>query len=147
MWKKGNINGMSEEMLVEKRQQQKIFITKELDELCIAKENKLVKTNWQVEKEQRIKPSLWWKDVADKQASQSTNTNNNAPTLTNLSEDGKSWFIHPVAMVDYFSGAGIMTYHIYHDGKIEKHIPEKILPSYEQKYKYVYHDKNKKYMS
>ena len=144
MWKKGNINGMSEEMLVEKRQQQKIFITKELDELCIAKENKLVKTNWQVEKEQRIKPSLWWKDVADKQASQSTNTNNNAPTLTNLSEDGKSWFIHPVAMVDYFSGAGIMTYHIYHDGKIEKHIPEKILPSYEQKYKYVYHDKNKK---
>ena len=49
MWKKGNINGMSEEMLEEKRQQQKIFITKELDELCVAKENKHVKTNWQIE--------------------------------------------------------------------------------------------------
>ena len=47
-------------------------------------------------------------------------------------------------MVDYFRGAGIVAYHIYQDGKIEKHIPEKILPSYEQKYKYVYHDKNKK---
>ena len=142
MWKKGNINGMSEENFEEKRRQQKIFITKELDELCIAKENKLVKTNWQVEKEQRINPSLWWKDVADKQASQSTNTNNDAPTLTNLSKDGKAWFIHPVAMVDYFSGAGIVTYHIYQDGKIEKHIPENILPGFERKYKYVYHDKD-----
>ncbi|MWP47995.1 hypothetical protein GQ589_11210 [Gilliamella sp. Pas-s27] len=47
-----------------------------------------------------------------------------------------------MAMVDYFSGADIVTYHIYHDGKIEKHIPEKILTGYEQKYKYVYHDKN-----
>jgi hypothetical protein len=49
-----------------------------------------------------------------------------------------------VAMMDYFSGASIATYHIYHDGKIEKHIPQKILTGYEQKYKYVYHDKNKK---
>jgi hypothetical protein len=47
-------------------------------------------------------------------------------------------------MMDYFSGASIATYHIYHDGKIEKHIPQKILTGYEQKYKYVYHDKNKK---
>ncbi|MWP48066.1 hypothetical protein GQ589_11575 [Gilliamella sp. Pas-s27] len=47
-----------------------------------------------------------------------------------------------MAMVDYFSGAGIATYHIYHDGKIEKHIPQEILKGYEQKYKYVYHDKD-----
>ena len=106
MWKKGNINGMSEEMLVEKRQQQKIFITKELDELCIAKENKHVKTNWQIEKEQRIKPSLWWKEVAKAQASQTesgSQTDTNTPKPTNLSTDGKARFIHPVAMVDYFN--------------------------------------------
>jgi hypothetical protein len=35
----------------------------------------------------------------------------------------------------------IITYHIYSGGKIEKHIP-KIKSGYEQKYKYVYHDKN-----
>jgi len=35
-----------------------------------------------------------------------------------------------------------VTYHIYHDGKIEKHIPEEISKRYEQKYKYVYHDEN-----
>lgn len=45
-------------------------------------------------------------------------------------------------MVDYFPGAGIVAYHIYQDGKIEKHIPEKILPGYERKYQYVYHDKD-----
>ena len=33
-----------------------------------------------------------------------------------------------------------MTYHIYHDGKIEKHIPQEISKDYKQKYKYVYHD-------
>ena len=97
MWKKDNINGMSEEMLVEKRQQQKIFITKELDELCVAKENKHVKTNWQIEKEQRIKTSLWWKEVSKAQASQtesSSQTDTNTPKATNLSTDGKAWFIH-----------------------------------------------------
>ncbi|MCX8711339.1 hypothetical protein J3U57_02235 [Gilliamella sp. B3464] len=45
-------------------------------------------------------------------------------------------------MVDYFSGLGIVTYHIYQDGKIEKHIPEKIFPGFERKYQYVYHDKD-----
>ena len=45
--------------------------------------------------------------------------------------------------MDYFSGLGIVTYHIYQDGKIEKHIPEKISPGFEQKYQYVYHDKHK----
>ncbi|QYN43375.1 peptidoglycan-binding protein [Gilliamella sp. ESL0441] len=111
MWKKGNINGMSEENFEEKRRQQKIFITKELDELCIAKENKLVKTNWQVEKEQRIKPSLWWKEVAKAQASQTesgSQTDTNTPKPTNLSTDGKAWFIHPVAMVDYFVGNDVL---------------------------------------
>jgi hypothetical protein len=101
-----------------------------------------IKTNWQLEKEERIKPSLWWKKVAQAQTQNSTaNTEANTPKLSNLSADGKAWFIHPVAMMDYFSGAGIATYHIYHDGKIEKHIPQEILEGYEQKYKYIYHDK------
>ncbi|SDQ17146.1 hypothetical protein SAMN05421664_0866 [Chryseobacterium soldanellicola] len=38
----------------------------------------------------------------------------------------------------------ITTYHIYADGKIERHIPKKIKAGYEQKYKYVYHDSNDK---
>lgn len=33
----------------------------------------------------------------------------------------------------------VVTYHIYSDGTIEKHIPKKITKGYEQKYKYVYH--------
>ncbi len=36
----------------------------------------------------------------------------------------------------------IITYHIYSDGKIERHTPKKIKAGYEQKYKYVYHDMN-----
>lgn len=40
----------------------------------------------------------------------------------------------------------IVTYHIYHDGKIEKHIPKNIKEGYESKYQYVYHDEeNEKY--
>ena len=34
----------------------------------------------------------------------------------------------------------IVTFHIYADGKIEKHIPKVIKEEYKQKYKYVYHD-------
>ncbi|PIK18874.1 hypothetical protein CTI16_07240 [Prevotella intermedia] len=34
----------------------------------------------------------------------------------------------------------IVTYHIYWDGRIEKHIPKVIQKGYENKYKYVYHD-------
>lgn len=34
---------------------------------------------------------------------------------------------------------GIVTFHIYHDGRIEKRIPKFIKQGYEQKYKYVYH--------
>ncbi|WP_160426280.1 M23 family metallopeptidase, partial [Gilliamella sp. Pas-s27] len=65
-----------------------------------------VKTNWQLEKAQRIKPSLWWQQVAQAQTqNQTTSTeqsNANTPKLSNLSTDGRAWFIHPVAMVDYF---------------------------------------------
>ncbi len=34
---------------------------------------------------------------------------------------------------------GIVTFHIYHDGRIEKHIPKFIKAGYEHKYKYVFH--------
>jgi murein DD-endopeptidase MepM/ murein hydrolase activator NlpD len=65
---------------------------------------KYIQTNWKIEKEQRIKPSLWWKEVAQAQAQNPTaNTDANTPKLSNLSADGKAWFIHPVAMVDYFN--------------------------------------------
>ncbi len=37
---------------------------------------------------------------------------------------------------------GIITYHIYHDGKIEKHTPKVIDDGKENKIKYIYHDKN-----
>ena len=142
-----------DELFEEEKDEKKEFMSKLLDGLGIDKEYlrkfafdkvdeelEYIKRVWQIEKKKRIKPSLWWKDVADKQASQSTNTNNDAPTLTNLSKDGKAWFIHPVAMVDYFSGLGIVKYHIYQDGKIEKHIPENILPGFERKYKFVFHN-------
>ncbi|MBD3906220.1 hypothetical protein NAL32_16510 [Chryseobacterium sp. Ch-15] len=39
---------------------------------------------------------------------------------------------------------GIVTYHIYYTGIIEKHIPKEIKSGYEQKYKYVFHDKDNK---
>ncbi|MCX8523670.1 DUF4280 domain-containing protein [Chryseobacterium formosus] len=38
----------------------------------------------------------------------------------------------------------IVTFHIYDNGTIEKHIPQVIKPEYAQKYKYVYHDKDNK---
>ncbi|WP_144283902.1 hypothetical protein [Chryseobacterium echinoideorum] len=37
----------------------------------------------------------------------------------------------------------IITYHIYENGTIEKHIPKTIKEEYKQRYKYVYHDKDK----
>ncbi len=99
------------------------------------------KIYWQLEKEQRIKPSLWWREVAQSQATQSSNNQTpQTPALSNLSADGKAWFIHPVSVMGRFISPGIVTYHIYHDGKIEKHIPLEISKGYEQKYKYVYHD-------
>ena len=38
----------------------------------------------------------------------------------------------------------VVTYHIYENGKMERHIPKKIESGFEKKYKYVYHDKNSK---
>ncbi|WP_312391246.1 hypothetical protein [Chryseobacterium sp.] len=38
----------------------------------------------------------------------------------------------------------IITYHIYSEGRIERHIPKKIKSDYETKYRYIYHDKNDK---
>ena len=100
------------------------------------------KSIWQLEKEQRIKQSLWWQKVAQNQQ-QAQPTNDQTPALSNLSADGKAWFIHPVSVMGRFISPGIVTYHIYHDGKIEKHIPQEISKDYKQKYKYVYHDVNK----
>lgn len=41
---------------------------------------------------------------------------------------------------------GIVTYHVYWDGRIEKHIPRAIQKGYEDKNKYIYHDeKGQKY--
>lgn len=41
---------------------------------------------------------------------------------------------------------GIVTYHVYWDGRIEKHIPRAIQKGYEDKYKYIYRDeKRQKY--
>ncbi|MWP48043.1 hypothetical protein [Gilliamella sp. Pas-s27] len=142
-----------DDLFEEEKQQQKTLIEAGLDEWRITElyqrdiamkkvdeAHEHVKKNWQLEKAQRIKPSLWWQQVAQAQATQTASTD--TPALSKLSADGKAWFIHPVAMMDYFSGADIVTYHIYHDGKIEKHIPQEILKGYEQKYKYVYHDKD-----
>uniref|UniRef100_UPI00117A425C M15 family metallopeptidase n=1 Tax=Gilliamella bombi TaxID=1908521 RepID=UPI00117A425C len=36
-------------------------------------------------------------------STEQSNANTNTPKLSNLSTDGKAWFIHPVAMVDYFN--------------------------------------------
>ncbi|MCC3217594.1 hypothetical protein LIV57_20230 [Chryseobacterium sp. X308] len=41
---------------------------------------------------------------------------------------------------DNINAKDIVTYHIYHDNKIEKHIPKKIKEGNETRYKYVYHD-------
>ena len=38
------------------------------------------KIYWQLEKEQRIKPSLWWREVAQSQATQSSNNQTNTRT-------------------------------------------------------------------
>jgi hypothetical protein len=110
-----------DELFEEEKQQQKALIETGLDKLGITEPyqrdfamkkvdeaHEHVKSNWQLEKEKRIKPSLWWKEVAEAQAqnqNQTTSTEQseaNTPKLTNLSTNGKAWFIHPVAMTDYF---------------------------------------------
>ncbi|MWP47993.1 hypothetical protein [Gilliamella sp. Pas-s27] len=110
-----------DDLFEEEKQQQKTLIEAGLDEWRITQlyqrdiamkkvdeAHEHVKKNWQLEKAQRIKPSLWWQQVAQAQAqAQTTSTEQsdadaNTPKLSNLSTDGKAWFIHPVAMVDYF---------------------------------------------
>lgn len=51
---------------------------------------------------------------------------------------------HPVAFVEYLKGDGITAYHIYHDGRIEKHTPSSISSANKGKYLYIYHDKDNK---
>ncbi|MWP48001.1 hypothetical protein GQ589_11240 [Gilliamella sp. Pas-s27] len=116
-----------DDLFEEEKQQQKTLIEAGLDEWRITElyqrdiamkkvdeAHEHVKKNWQLEKAQRIKPSLWWQQVAQAQAqAQTTSTeqsdaNANTPKLSNLSTDGKAWFIHPVAMVDYFAGNNIL---------------------------------------
>jgi hypothetical protein len=100
-----------------------------------------VKSNWQLEKEQRIKPSLWWKKVAEAQSAntEQKDANKNTPKLSNLSTDGKAWFIHPVAMIDYFQEEkiDIIVFYIYLDGRIQKYIPPFIKDENQNKYRYV----------
>ncbi|WP_141675016.1 M23 family metallopeptidase [Gilliamella sp. Bif1-4] len=113
-----------DELFEEEKRQQKALIEEGLDNLGITRPyqrdfamekvdeaHEHVKSNWQREKEERIKPSLWWQQVAQAQAqvqNQTTSTeqsdaDTNSPKLTNLSTDGKAWFIHPIAMIDYFN--------------------------------------------
>ena len=46
--------------------------------------------------------------------------------------------INPLAVDE----PGIVTYHIYWDGRIEKHVPKVIKNGYENNYMYIYHDEN-----
>ncbi|MBC9914173.1 DUF4280 domain-containing protein [Chitinophaga varians] len=43
-----------------------------------------------------------------------------------------------------FEAKEIITYHIFADGRLERHVPKEIKEEYKKKYKYVYHDKNSK---
>ncbi|MGN7819448.1 DUF4280 domain-containing protein [Chitinophaga sp. 22536] len=43
-----------------------------------------------------------------------------------------------------FEAKEIVTYHIFADGRLERHVPKEIKEEYKKKYKYVYHDKNSK---
>jgi hypothetical protein len=67
------------------------------------------------------------------------NTDANMPKLSNLSADGKAWFIHPVAMIDYFQEEkiDIIVFYIYLDGRIQKYIPPFIKDENQNKYHYV----------
>ncbi|WP_392551893.1 hypothetical protein RHO14_10500 [Orbus wheelerorum] len=64
-------------------------------------------SEWQLEKQQRIKPSLWWSEVAKAQAVQvasntTTNTaSTNQPVLSSLPASGKVWYLHPVGMREF----------------------------------------------
>ncbi|OCG46508.1 hypothetical protein A9G34_05035 [Gilliamella sp. Choc4-2] len=103
-----------DELFEEEKQQQKALIEAGLDKLGITEPyqrdfamkkvdeaHEHVKSNWQLEKEERIKPSLWWKKVAQAQSSQKSNDNTLA--LSNLSMDGKAWFMNPVGVINIFN--------------------------------------------
>ncbi|WP_392561743.1 hypothetical protein RHO12_11565 [Orbus sturtevantii] len=65
---------------------------------------------WQLEKQHRIKPSLWWDEVAKAQVAKSTTdtaATTNQPVLSNLSADGKAWYLHPVGMEGFMAPSGI----------------------------------------
>ncbi|WP_392562451.1 hypothetical protein RHO12_02930 [Orbus sturtevantii] len=64
---------------------------------------------WQLEKQHRIKPSLWWDEVAKAQAAKSTTATPNQPVLSNLSADGKAWYLHPVGMTEFVVGDLLIT--------------------------------------
>ena len=96
------------------------------------------KIHWQLEKEQRIKPSLWWQKVAQNQQ-QAQPTNNQTPAISNLSVDGKAWFIHPITLINLFLylEKNIITFYIYLDGRIKKYIPSFISEENKNKYRYI----------
>lgn len=75
---------------------------------------------------ERITNLVFWDDVSD------------------LKGKKVAFHFHPVAFVEHlqFKGVGIATFHIFYDGRIEKHIPAAIKSGYENKYQYIYHDKN-----
>lgn len=60
------------------------------------KNSECQKNEWQIEKQQRIKPSLWWKEVATAMAAQVANKKK--PVLSKLPLDAKIWHLHPVGM-------------------------------------------------
>ncbi|WP_392561733.1 hypothetical protein RHO12_11515 [Orbus sturtevantii] len=66
---------------------------------------------WQLEKQHRIKPSLWWDEVAKAQAAKSTTdttATTNQPVLSNLAADGKAWHLHPVGMLSEYTNLSII---------------------------------------
>ena len=107
---------------------------------------------WEKEKE-KIKKLLWWEDVvkglAIQNQSNQVNTTNKDSTSkmitqpATLNPNGKAWFIHPIALINYFTmPSGLITYHVYHNGKIERHIPINLIEYDKVKYQYIYHDIN-----
>ena len=102
-------------LIEEEKQKQKNLTEKWLDKYNLTmpfvrdyalnkvdEEHEKTKSIWQLEKEQRIKPSLWWREVAQSQPTPQT------PSLSNLSADGKAWFIHPIALINQFNGVKIL---------------------------------------
>jgi hypothetical protein len=116
--------------------------------------------DWEKSKE-KIKKMLWWDDVAKGLAKlnqtngtypKNTNTTDTKVTPTDsaspatLSADGKVWFIHPLAMINYFKEKvdiklDIIVFYIYLDGRIQKYIPSFIKNENQNKYRYVIIDK------